>query len=78
VKPRDIEHDPQPFSSFANCVCITRSIFSANYEAPITYEEKIIILNSPGNGNSDIYWVDAQIIEDFQKEIFSRKSMNTE
>ena len=35
-----------------------------NYsEKPITYEEKIRILNSPGNGNADIYWVDAKIIE---------------
>lgn len=46
----------------------TRSLFPAVYEAPITYEEKIRILNSPGNGNSDIYWVDAQIIEDFRND----------
>ncbi len=29
----------------------------------ITYEEKMRILNSPGNGSIDIYWVDASIIE---------------
>ena len=30
---------------------------------PITYEEKIQILKNPGNGNYDIYWVDAKIID---------------
>jgi Tol biopolymer transport system component len=35
-------------------------------EIPITYEEKIKILNSPGNGNTDIYWVDAKIIEELK------------
>ena len=33
-------------------------------ERAITYDEKINILNSPGNGSTDIYWVDAKIIED--------------
>jgi len=32
-------------------------------EVPITYEEKMKILNSPGNGSQDIYWVDAKVIE---------------
>jgi hypothetical protein len=35
---------------------------------PLTYEEKIEILNSPGNGNADIYWVDAGIIETLKPE----------
>lgn len=35
-----------------------------NYsEIPLTYKEKTRILNSPGNGNADIYWVDAKIIK---------------
>jgi Tol biopolymer transport system component len=33
------------------------------YLAPITYEEKMACLNNPGNGNQDIYWVNAAIIE---------------
>ena len=33
------------------------------YELPITYKEIQEIHNRPANGNSDIYWVDAQIIE---------------
>ncbi len=38
-----------------------------NYsEAPLTYEDKINILNSPGNGNADIFWVDAKIIEELK------------
>lgn len=32
-------------------------------EVPLTLEEKIRILNSPGNGLGDIYWVDARIIK---------------
>ena len=40
-----------------------------NYcETPLSYEEKIRILNSPGNGNSDIYWIDAEIIEDLKPD----------
>jgi hypothetical protein len=37
-------------------------------ETPLTYEEKINILNSPGNGNTDIYWMDAAIIESLKLE----------
>jgi len=37
-------------------------------EIPITYEEKIRFLRSPGNGNSDIYWVDAKILEIFRPD----------
>ena len=36
---------------------------------PLTYEEKIRFLDSPGNGNQDIYWVSARIIEDMKKKI---------
>jgi hypothetical protein len=41
----------------------TRSNLPSYSELPITFEEKIRFLRSPGNGNSDIYWVDAKIIE---------------
>jgi hypothetical protein len=41
-------------------------------ETVITYEEKMKMLNkelnSPGNGHSDIYWVDAKIIEELRPE----------
>lgn len=40
-----------------------RKTFESKSEIPLTYEEKLNILNSPGNGNSDIYWIDAKIIE---------------
>jgi Tol biopolymer transport system component len=40
-----------------------RRIHKPFSEVPITYEEKIKILNSPGNGSYDIYWVDAKVIE---------------
>lgn len=33
---------------------------------PITYAEKIKILNSPGNGTTDIYWIDAKIIDELK------------
>jgi len=40
-----------------------------NYsEKPLTYDEKIEILNSPGNGNGDIYWVSAKIIDDLKPD----------
>lgn len=32
----------------------------------ISYEEKMSILNSPGNGSIDIYWVSAKIIEELK------------
>lgn len=35
---------------------------------PLSYEEKIRILNSPGNGSIDIYWVDAAVIQDLKPE----------
>jgi len=37
-------------------------------EVPITYEDKVEILNSPGNGNGDIYWVDAKVIKNLKRE----------
>ena len=40
-----------------------RSLHKPYSEEPLTYEDKIRILNSPGNGEGDIYWVDAKIIE---------------
>lgn len=33
---------------------------------PVTYDEKIRILDSPGNGYGDIYWVDARVIEELR------------
>lgn len=45
-----------------------RSIHVDFSDVPITYEEKLRILNGCGNGNADIYWVDAKIIEEFRPE----------
>ena len=47
-----------------------RSFVKSYSETPLTYEEKIRILNSPGNGfyNGDIYWVDAKIIEELRPQ----------
>ena len=45
-----------------------RTIHKNYSETPLTYEEKIRILNSPGNGNGDIYWVDAKIIDEMKPE----------
>ena len=41
----------------------THEVYS---DTPLTYEDKIRILNSPGNGNADIYWVDARIIHELK------------
>jgi len=47
--------------------CIKR-LFPNYSKTPISYDEKINILSSPGNGSIDIYWVDAKIIEKFKPE----------
>lgn len=38
---------------------------------PITYEEKMKMVSSPGNSEGDIYWVDAKIIDKFKKKLNS-------
>jgi len=43
-----------------------RTPHSEYSETALKYEEKIRILNSPGNGSGDIYWVDAGIIEELK------------
>ena len=40
-----------------------RRLYKPYSEKPLTYEDKLKILQSPGNGSADIYWVDARIIE---------------
>ena len=51
----------------------SRSIHKEYSEIPITYEEKLRILNGPGNGNADIYWVDAKIIEELEPDELKQK-----
>lgn len=45
-----------------------RTTHKAFSQVPITYEEKIKILTGPGNGNADIYWVDAGIIQEYKPD----------
>jgi len=40
-----------------------RKIHNSYSDIPITYDDIIQMTNNPGNGNGDIYWVDAKIIE---------------
>ena len=40
-----------------------RSIHKPFAEAPLSYKKKLEILDSPGNGFGDIYWVDAKIFQ---------------
>jgi len=35
-------------------------------DKPVSYKNKMRILNNPGNGSEDIFWVDAKIIEDLK------------
>jgi hypothetical protein len=44
----------------------TRKLYEPYSEIPLSYEKKLEILNSPGNGSADIYWVDAKIIEELR------------
>lgn len=41
----------------------TRRLHKSYSEKPITLAEKFAVLNSYGNGNADIYWVSAEVIE---------------
>ena len=44
-----------------------RSIHPKYREKPITFDEKVKMMNRPGDGrNEDIYWVDAKIIEELK------------
>ena len=65
--------------SDANCPSVTpdgKYLFFTSFQRhfknysdhPITYEEKVRILNSPGNGNADIYWMDAGVIEELKSK----------
>jgi hypothetical protein len=38
----------------------------------LTYEGKLKILNSPGNKSSDIYWMDAKIIEELKLDALKK------
>lgn len=42
-------------------------------DTPLTYEEKIKMLSSPGYASEDIYWVDAKVIEKLRREQNSPK-----
>jgi hypothetical protein len=43
-----------------------RRIHKSYAESPLTYNEIIKMLDSPGNGEADIYWVDTKIIKDLK------------
>ncbi len=43
-----------------------RRIHKSYSETPLTYDGIIKILDGPGNGEADIYWVDAKIIEELK------------
>jgi Tol biopolymer transport system component len=71
----------EPINSIASEICpsvspdgkyfffTSRRTIHKNYsETQLTYEEKMKILNSPGNGEEDIYWVDAEVIEDLKPD----------
>jgi len=66
-------------SAWQYCPCVSSDgkylFFTSNRRTnksfskePITYEEKIKILNSPGNGSEDIYWVDVKVIEELKPD----------
>jgi Tol biopolymer transport system component len=42
------------------------------FEPPLTYEQKMKMVNSWGNGEGDIYWVDAQVIRDLRQKISTK------
>lgn len=40
-----------------------RTLYPAYSEKPLTYADKLRILDGPGNGSCDIYWVSAEVID---------------
>ncbi|MFC1725270.1 TolB family protein [candidate division KSB1 bacterium] len=40
-----------------------RKVHKSFSESPLTYDDIIKILNNPGNGEADIYWMDARVVE---------------
>jgi len=49
-----------------------RTSFERYSDMPLTYERKLEILNSPGNGSADIYWVDARVIEELKQDVLNK------
>ena len=49
-----------------------RRIHASHLKAALTYEGLLKILDSPGNGEGDIYWVAARIIEELKAHILER------
>ena len=45
-----------------------KSNYKSYSEKPLSYKEKIEILNGPGNGSIDIYWMDAKVIEELKPD----------
>jgi hypothetical protein len=50
---------------FFSSMCRTLPSYS---ETPITLEEKLNVLNQPGHGSEDVFWVDAKIIEELKPD----------
>ena len=46
----------------------TRRAYKPYSETPLTYERKLEILNSPGNGSADIYWISSSILDPLRKK----------
>jgi len=68
-KVNSTEMDISPWISFDGKTIFFSSnkrIHASYSERGISYDEKIKILNNPGNGNTDIYWMDANIIEELR------------
>jgi hypothetical protein len=45
-----------------------RRLYESYSEIPLTFERKLKILNGPGIGSADIYWIDAKIIEELKRD----------
>lgn len=43
-----------------------RRLSDYDYNRPLTYEDKVKILNNPGNGSADIYWVDIKAVKELE------------
>ncbi len=48
--------------------CSDRTNFKPYSDKPLTYEQVLKRVLTPGNGRGDIYWIDAKVIEDLRPE----------
>jgi hypothetical protein len=53
-----------------------KNLYKSYLDIPITLEDKLKIMNGPGNGSIDIFWMDAGIIYQLRSKTLSKNKQN--